>query len=38
VEYDDDEELQGGAEIESRDRKRWELDPASSDDFDERDK
>src|SRR5262245_58608111 len=37
VEYDDDEELQGGAEIESRDRKRWELDPASSDDFDDRD-
>lgn len=36
VEYDDDEELQGGAEIESRDRKRWELDPASADDFDER--
>jgi hypothetical protein len=37
VEYDDDEELQGGAEIGERDRKRWELDPASSDDFDERD-
>jgi uncharacterized protein DUF6335 len=36
VEYDDDEELQGGAEIGERDRKRWELDPASSDDFDER--
>jgi uncharacterized protein DUF6335 len=38
VEYDDDEELQGGAEIGERDRKRWELDPASSDDFDEREK
>ena len=37
VEYDDDEELRGGQEIEDRDRKRWELDPASSDDFDERD-
>lgn len=37
VEYDDDEELRGGEEIGERDRKRWELDPASSDDFDERD-
>ncbi len=37
VEYDDDEELRGGDEIGERDRKRWELDPASSDDFDERD-
>jgi hypothetical protein len=37
VEYDDDEELRGGQEIEERDRKRWELDPASSDDFKERD-
>lgn len=35
VEYDDDEELQGGDEIVARDRKRWELDPASKDDFDE---
>ena len=31
VEYDDDEELQGGAEIADRDRHRWELDPASKD-------
>ncbi|HUQ88509.1 MAG TPA: DUF6335 family protein [Vicinamibacterales bacterium] len=31
VEYDDDEELQGGAEISNRDRNRWELDPASKD-------
>lgn len=38
VEYDDDEELQGGDEIGARDRKRWELDPASADDFGERDK
>jgi hypothetical protein len=37
VEYDDDEELQGGDEIQARDRNRWELDPASADDFDERD-
>jgi len=36
VEYDDDEELQGGDEIVERDRNRWELDPASSDDFDDR--
>jgi hypothetical protein len=36
VEYDDDEELQGGEEIAERDRHRWELDPESSDDFEER--
>jgi hypothetical protein len=36
VEYDDDEELQGGDEIAERDRHRWELDPGSSDDFEER--
>ena len=35
VEYEDDEELQGGAEISERDRHRWELDPSSKDDFDE---
>ena len=35
VEYDDDEELQGGAEIASRDRNRWELDPSSKDDFED---
>jgi hypothetical protein len=35
VEYEDDEELQGGAEISDRDRHRWELDPSSKDDFDE---
>ena len=33
VEYADDEELQGGDEIADRDRHRWELDPASSDDW-----
>jgi hypothetical protein len=35
VEYDDDEELQGGAEIKERDRHRWELDPASKDEEEE---
>ena len=35
VEYEDDEELQGGAEITDRDRHRWELDPASKDDDEE---
>jgi hypothetical protein len=35
VEYDDDEELQGGEEILRRDRNRWELDPSSRDDFDD---
>lgn len=35
VEYEDDEELQGGAEIAERDAHRWELDPNSKDDFDE---
>jgi hypothetical protein len=37
VEYEDDEELQGGEEIADRDRHRWELDPSSKDDFDEPD-
>jgi hypothetical protein len=37
VEYDDDEELQGGAEISERDQHRWELDPDSKDDFDDED-
>ena len=36
VQYDDNEELKGGDEIGERDRHRWELDPASSEDFDER--
>lgn len=35
VEYDDDEELQGGAEIADRDRHRWELDPSSKDEFED---
>ena len=37
VEYADDEELQGGAEIAERDTHRWELDPNSKDDFEEED-
>jgi len=36
VEYQDNEELKGDAKIAKRDRNRWELDPASSDDWDER--
>ena len=35
VEYADDEELQGGAEIADRDTHRWELDPSSKDDFED---
>ena len=37
VEYADDEELQGGAEISERDTHRWELDPSSKDDFEDED-
>lgn len=37
VEYDDDEELQGGDEIADRDRHRWELDPSSAEDTEDRD-
>ena len=36
VQYDDDEELRGGEEIADRDHDRWELDPASSEDFEDR--
>ena len=35
VNYEDGEELKGAAKIEDRDKHRWELDPASKDDFDE---
>ncbi len=38
VEYADNEELQGGDEVGKRDKHRWELDPASSDDYRDRDK
>jgi hypothetical protein len=37
VEYQDNEELQGGDEITERDEHRWELDPASSDDWPHKD-
>jgi len=33
VTYDDNEELKGSDKIVERDRHRWELDPASSDDW-----
>jgi hypothetical protein len=36
VQYEDNEELKGEKKISDRDKKRWELDPASSDDYDER--
>ena len=38
VEYADDEELKGAGKLEERDRHRWELDPASSDDYIDRGK
>lgn len=34
--YRDDEELKPGEKEHSRDRHRWELDPASSDDYQDR--
>ena len=33
IQYLDSEELQGGDEVTERDKHRWELDPASSDDW-----
>ncbi len=36
VEYADNEELKAVHKIEQRDRHRWELDPASSEDYEER--
>lgn len=36
VTYQDNEELKAGEKERSRDKKRWELDPASSDDYQER--
>jgi hypothetical protein len=36
VEYADNEELKGVDKIEQRDRHRWELDPASSEDYQDR--
>jgi len=37
VEYADNEELQGGDEVGKRDKHRWEMDPASSEDYKDRD-
>jgi hypothetical protein len=37
VEYEDNEELKASDKIAERDKKRWELDPASSDDYQDRD-
>ena len=36
VTYQDTEELKFGEKERSRDHKRWELDPASSDDYQDR--
>jgi hypothetical protein len=36
VEYQDNEELQGSDKVVKRDEHRWELDPASSDDYKDR--
>jgi hypothetical protein len=33
VQYEDNEELKGEKKISDRDRKRWELDPASAEDY-----
>lgn len=38
VQYEDNEELKGADKIIERDRHRWELDPASSDDYRDRSK
>ena len=36
VQYEDNEELKGEEKIAKRDKHRWELDPASSEDYDDR--
>jgi hypothetical protein len=36
VTYNDNEELEGADKLEKRDKHRWELDPASSDDYKDR--
>ena len=33
ITYQDDQELEGGEEVANRDRHRWELDPASAEDW-----
>jgi hypothetical protein len=35
VQYEDNEELKGEKKISDRDKNRWELDPASAEDYDE---
>ena len=37
VEYQDNEPLKGSEKLAERDRHRWELDPASSEDYEDRD-
>ena len=37
VQYQDNEELRSSDKISDRDRRRWELDPASSEDYRDRD-
>lgn len=36
VQYEDNEELKSSDKLSERDRHRWELDPASSEDYKER--
>ena len=36
IEYQDNEELKGADKVEKRDKKRWELDPASPEDWEDR--
>lgn len=38
VEYQDNEELRGADKLEERDKHRWELDPASAEDYRDRDR
>jgi hypothetical protein len=38
VTYDDAEELKGSDKVTERDRHRWEMDPASAEDYSEHDK
>jgi hypothetical protein len=37
VEYEDNEELKGADKVAKRDKHRWELDPASAEDYNDRD-
>jgi hypothetical protein len=36
LQYEDNEELKGEKKVSDRDKKRWELDPASSEDYNDR--